>query len=903
MSHAGHARNFESTIRGLAERGHSTTVAVDRVKSVAGSGTGGLLAAIEREFPTVSTTETPRVTADAQAWLDVARGARLGLDYLRYLEPPFQETPKLTARAFGRLRGPLKILAERARTAPPEYRDSVRRALRAVHDSVPPIVLYLDFIRDQSPDVVLVTPLLELGSHQHEQVRAARALGVPVVLLVHSWDNLTTKGLVHIAPDLIAVWNEAQRQEAIDLHGLDAERVVVTGAPAYDHWFGWKPSTTREGFCRKLGLDADRPFVVYLGSSAFIAPAEADTVLEWVEGLRAAPFPELRDVGIVVRPHPTNPVRGDRPAQQALESRNDVVLYPRDGQNPTDRESRQDYFDSLYHSAAVVGVNTSAFLESSILGRPAHTILWPEFRETQKGTLHFGHLTDPTRGLLHVAVSGREHAEQLQASIADAPEPSARSTNFVEVFIRPEGRTVPATPLLIGAIERAARTPAIAIRPRGSSRLVAWCLASTLRGAAKAPRGPVERAQAVGRRAQAVLRPAPEPSPKDKAAGTRPPAKKPKPARVVTTPPLGPPPDTLAAHHFARRAADDALRAIPASAIQDRIAQAQATTRRRLAELADRGRPVIAGPWTGEVGYELLYWIPLLAWATRVEPRLAEQLYVVSRGGAQPWYANLGAAYVDVLDLSPLEEYLERRTPQKQRRQTEYEAELLARAGEHFALDSAVGLLPSELFEVYFGGVKADPMVYARRLCSAGDGTLGWTSDYRPLPVERVGRPDWLPERYVAARFYHRESFPQDARVERFVAEVVATLAETTEVVLLDSGARMDEHADATTGEGPVHRMTRHVKPRSNLAQQTEVIAHADGFVGTYGGLSYLPPMLGVPSLAFSSTVVGLQPWHDALARALFEGEAWGSYGHHHIDELDAERIAEMVGSQAVRSR
>ena len=32
----------------------------------------------------------------------------------------------------------------------------------------------------------------------------------------------------------------------------------------------------------------------------------------------------------------------------------------------------------------------------------------------------------------------------------------------------------------------------------------------------------------------------------------------------------------------------------------------------RLIDRAKRiGRPVLAGPWTGEIGFELLYWIPL----------------------------------------------------------------------------------------------------------------------------------------------------------------------------------------------------------------------------------------------------------------------------------------------------
>src|SRR5262245_38172770 len=36
---------------------------------------------------------------------------------------------------------------------------------------------------------------------------------------------------------------------------------------------------------------------------------------------------------------------------------------------------------------------------------------------------------------------------------------------------------------------------------------------------------------------------------------------------------------------------------------------------RRLRALSRSKRPVIIGPWTGEVGFELLYWVPFVRWA------------------------------------------------------------------------------------------------------------------------------------------------------------------------------------------------------------------------------------------------------------------------------------------------
>ena len=93
-----------------------------------------------------------------------------------------------------------------------------------------------------------------------------------------SWDNLTNKGLLKFAPERVFVWNEVQRREAVELHGIPAERAVATGAQLFDPWFERRPSTTREEFVRRIGLDPGRPYVLFLGSSPFVTNHSDDEV-------------------------------------------------------------------------------------------------------------------------------------------------------------------------------------------------------------------------------------------------------------------------------------------------------------------------------------------------------------------------------------------------------------------------------------------------------------------------------------------------------------------------------------------------------------------------------------------------------------------------------------------------
>jgi hypothetical protein len=242
------------------------------------------------------------------------------------------------------------------------------------------------------------------------------------------------------------VWNETQKREAVILHGVPADRVVVTGAQCFDQWFDRQPSRGRAGFCRDVGLAADRPFVLYVCSALFAgSPVEAGFVVEWLRRLRAEAPAAVRDVPVLVRPHPSRTAEW---RDVDLSGLNAVVW----GSNPVDAQARADYFDSLYHSAAIVGINTSAFIEGGIVGRPVHTIVLPELADNQSGTVHFQYLHEVGGGLLEVAHSFAEHYGQLERSLT---EPPSGPKPFVHAFVRPHGR--PATPVFVEQVEAMAQ--------------------------------------------------------------------------------------------------------------------------------------------------------------------------------------------------------------------------------------------------------------------------------------------------------------------------------------------------------------------------------------------------------------------------------------------------------------
>lgn len=449
-SHFGFLRNFESAIRALASRGHTMRLVADRSDALGGARMVGRLLG---DFPdAISVVPGPRIKDTT--WQPLGSALRLTLDYWRYRHPRFAGSPKLTARAAAQAPRLASTLAGLPLLGSHPGIRAMGALVRALERSLPVSAEVVRFLDAERPDLLLVTPLLYFGSQQGDYVRAARRLGIRSVLAVGSWDHLTTKGLIHAVPDRVVVWNDAQRQEAWDIHGIAPDRIAVTGAQAYDHWFVTKPHTSRPDFCARAGLRPDRPFLLYLCSSPFITPYEVGFVERWIAGMRASEVPELRAAGVLVRPHPQNV---EQWAGVDLSRFGNASIFPRGGANPIDRDARAEYFDSMYHSAAVVGVNTSGLIESGIIGRMVFTVLDDEFADTQEGTLHFRHLQTVNGGLLHVARALPEHYAQMADLLTGRTAIDDRGRRFVEAFIRPRGLDVPAADVFADVIEAEGR--------------------------------------------------------------------------------------------------------------------------------------------------------------------------------------------------------------------------------------------------------------------------------------------------------------------------------------------------------------------------------------------------------------------------------------------------------------
>ncbi|HZO61956.1 MAG TPA: hypothetical protein VFB35_03145, partial [Gaiellaceae bacterium] len=247
LAFPGYLRLYGSVVRLLGERGHTVLLAYDDAEKRRDPAVASIEAAAGVEVvPPLPAAERPRAERVAQV--------RAAADYLRYLDRRFAGAPYLRRRQDKYLRGGLRVLTRAPYGTPGA--GAARRLALALERRVPSAPNVERAVAAHRPDAVVVTPLIgrsERNRRQTDTVKAARALGIPVAFGVASWDHLTTKGVVKALPDATFVWNELQRRDAVELHGVPEESVVVTGAQPFDRWFDRRPAADRGAFCAAVG--------------------------------------------------------------------------------------------------------------------------------------------------------------------------------------------------------------------------------------------------------------------------------------------------------------------------------------------------------------------------------------------------------------------------------------------------------------------------------------------------------------------------------------------------------------------------------------------------------------------------------------------------------------------------
>jgi len=307
--------------------------------------------------------------------------------------------------------------------------------------------------------------------------------------------------------------------------------------------------------------------------------------------------------------------------------------------------------------------------------------------------------------------------------------------------------------------------------------------------------------------------------------------------------------------------------------------------------MARSGKPIIVGPWLSEIGFELLYWVPFLNWAKQYGNFRDDRLIVISRGGCASWYRHMTSTYHDVFDFYTPEEFRERNEQrileqgglQKHVGMADFDQEILGHVQHLVGTRDVEVLHPSLMYTLF--------RIFWRLQASVGL-VQGFTIHRN---IESSGFDDLelaLPSEYIAVKFYTNNSFPDTPSNRAFMTSYLNQLTLHHDVVLLSTGFTFDDHSDFQPERRErLHTIGHVMSPRNNLDVQTHVIARSKAFVGTYGGFSYLAPLLGVNTVAFFSDGAGFRIDHLEIAKRVFTDLQSASFLALDVRDLDVLRV------------
>ena len=220
------------------------------------------------------------------------------------------------------------------------------------------------------PSLIIVVPGNNRFSTEDDFLLTGKERGIPTAVIVPTWDSITNKGTWISSPDTIFCWN-SQHASQLQKHLLDS-KIKCLGAPFFDKWYN--KNVTNKNNLSDFYLRDGEHYILYFGSSANIIQNEENEINQLCHVLKNR---YADSVKLFFKPHPA------AASNPQVSSSNFRCL----DKNPIYSEADSRFIDLVKNALFVTGVNTSAFLDSIVLG--AEVLPLVVSNSLQADTQHF----------------------------------------------------------------------------------------------------------------------------------------------------------------------------------------------------------------------------------------------------------------------------------------------------------------------------------------------------------------------------------------------------------------------------------------------------------------------------------------------------------------------------------
>ena len=232
-----------------------------------------------------------------------------------------------------------------------------------------------EILEEVEPSVIIVVPGNNRFSVEDDYLLAGKERGIPTAVIVPTWDSITNKGTWISTPDVIFCWNSMHAAQ-LKKHVIDSE-IKCVGAPFFDKWYDPKTSFPRVIENSKVAVNEQ--YILYFGSSVNIIQNEENELTKLCRILKDRYADKVK---LYFKPHPAAKY------YPKVVSNNFICLE----KNPIYSSANLEFMTLIKNALFVTGVNTSAFLESIVLGAEVLPIILEDSLQTK--TQHFSMLSN-----------------------------------------------------------------------------------------------------------------------------------------------------------------------------------------------------------------------------------------------------------------------------------------------------------------------------------------------------------------------------------------------------------------------------------------------------------------------------------------------------------------------------
>ena len=226
-------------------------------------------------------------------------------------------------------------------------------------------------ITKEEPDILIHPSVLD-GVFINDLIQTSQDTNLPLVVIMNSWDNPSTKRAMVGNPDWLLVWGDQTKRHAIEYAEMSPDRVINFGAAQFDV-YKKPPRINRDTFCKTHCIRPETTIILYAGSSK-----GTDEYAHLMLIDKAIERGEFGDVTVVYRPHPwgNGGMGGERIINNSWKNvciESTMLTYLKEVSNGNNSMSFPDYHDThdtLSSVDVVISPLSTILLEGALHGKP-----------------------------------------------------------------------------------------------------------------------------------------------------------------------------------------------------------------------------------------------------------------------------------------------------------------------------------------------------------------------------------------------------------------------------------------------------------------------------------------------------------------------------------------------------